>query len=191
MTTPASTPATRPVRVAVLVGSLRADSVNRRLAGLLAEHAPEGVELTLVDGLGDLPFYNEELDGDDAPTAAVRVREAVAAADRVLAVTPEYNGTMPAVLNNALDWLSRPYGAGAIVGKPFGVIGTTPTPYGGKWAHADAARSAGIAGAKVVEAVTVSQPGVGVDVLADAEVRTRLLDALQLLVDAEPAVAAA
>lgn len=68
-----------------------------------------------------------------------RLREQVAAADRVLAVTPEYNGTMPAVLNNALDWLSRPYGAGAIVGKPFGVLGTTPTPYGGKWAHAAAA----------------------------------------------------
>ena len=179
-------------RVAVLVGSLRADSINRRLAEQLRDSAPAGVELVLVEGLGDLPFYNEEIDTpDSAPTAAQRLREQVASADRVLAVTPEYNGTMPAVLNNALDWLSRPYGAGAIVGKPFGVLGTTPTPYGGKWAHADAARSAGIAGAKVVEAVVVSQPGVDVDVLADAEVRTRLLDALQLLVDAEPAVAAA
>ena len=179
------------IRVAVLVGSLRADSINRRLAEQLRDHAPEGVELTLVEGLGDLPFYNEEIDTADAPAAARRLREQVAAADRVLAVTPEYNGTMPAVLNNALDWLSRPYGAGAIVGKPFGVLGTTPTPYGGKWAHADAARSAGIAGAKVVEAVVVSQPGVGIDVLADDEVRTRLLDALRLLVDAEPAAAAA
>ncbi|MGV3563913.1 MAG: hypothetical protein ACO1ON_11600 [Nocardioides sp.] len=70
-------------------------------------------------------------------------------------------------------------------------MGTTPTPYGGTWAHADAARSAGIAGAKVVEAVVVSQPGVDGDVLADDEVRTRLLDALRLLVDAEPAAAAA
>ena len=178
-------------RVAVLVGSLRADSTNRRLAELLRDHAPEGVELSIVEGLGDVPFYNEEIDTADAPVAVRRLREQVAAADRVLAVTPEYNGTMPAVLNNALDWLSRPYGAGAIVGKPFGVVGTTPTPYGGTWAHADAARSAGIAGAKVVEDVVVSQPGVGIDVLADEEVRTRLLDALRLLVDAEPAAAAA
>jgi NAD(P)H-dependent FMN reductase len=178
-------------RVAVLVGSLRADSTNRRLAELLRDHAPEGVELNIVEGLGDLPFYNEEIDTADAPVAVRRVREQVAAADRVLAVTPEYNGTMSAVLNNALDWLSRPYGAGAIVGKPFGVVGTTPTPYGGTWAHADAARSAGIAGAKVVEDVVVSQPGVGIDVLADEEVRARLLDALRLLVDAEPAAAAA
>jgi NAD(P)H-dependent FMN reductase len=172
-------------RVAVLVGSLRADSVNRRLAEMLRDQAPEGVELQL------LPFYNEEIDTDDAASAVLALRGAVASSDRVLAVTPEYNGTMPAVLNNALDWLSRPYGAGAIVGKPFGVIGTTPTPYGGKWAHADAARSAGIAGARVVESVVVSQPGVGVDVLTDPEVRARLLDALRLLVEAEEAPVAA
>ena len=191
MSTTANTDSSTPVRVAVLLGSLRQASVNRRLAELLREQAPAGVEVEIVEGLGDLPFYNEEVDTADAPAAVRRVREAVAAADRVLAVTPEYNGTMPAVLNNALDWLSRPYGQGPIVGKPFGVVGTTPTPYGGKWAHADAARSAGIAGAQVVEAVVVSQPGVGVDVLADDEVRTRLLDALRLLVDAEPAAAAA
>ena len=72
---------------------------------------------------------------------------------------------MPAVLNNAIDWLSRPYGVGAIKGKPFGVVGATPTPYGGKWAHDDTARSAGIAGAVVVEDVTVSQSALEVDVL--------------------------
>lgn len=194
MSTTATVPAAdeqSPVRVAVLLGSLRQASVNRRLAELLRDQAPAGVEVEIVMGLGELPFYNEEVDTADVPAAVQRLRSTVAAADRVLAVTPEYNGTMPAVLNNALDWLSRPYGQGAIVGKPFGVVGTTPTPYGGKWAHADAARSAGIAGAKVVEAVVVSQPGVGVDVLADDEVRTRLLDALRLLVDAEPAAAAA
>ena len=81
---------------------------------------------------------------------------------------------MPAVLNNAIDWLSRPYGVGAIKGKPFGVVGATPTPYGGKWAHQDTARSAGIAGAVVVEDVTVSQSALEVDVLADPEVLARL-----------------
>ena len=126
-------------RVAVLVGSLRADSVNRKLAELLRDQAPAGVTLDLVDGLADLPFYNEDLDHDvDVPQAAAALRARVGGADRVLAVTPEYNGTMPAVLNNAIDWLSRPYGLGALTGKPFGVIGATPTPYGGKWSHADA-----------------------------------------------------
>ncbi|HCB04326.1 MAG TPA: NAD(P)H-dependent oxidoreductase [Nocardioides sp.] len=179
-------------RVAVLVGSLRADSVNRRLAELLRDQAPSGVTLDLVDGLGELPFYNEDLDHDtDVPRAAAALRERVAGADRVPAVTPEYNGTMPAVLNNAIDWLSRPYGQGALVGKPFGVVGATPTPYGGKWAHADAARSAGIAGAVVVEDVTVSQSAIDVDVLTDPQVLTTLHDAVSRLVEYAGATAAA
>ncbi|HWI43760.1 MAG TPA: NAD(P)H-dependent oxidoreductase [Nocardioides sp.] len=178
-------------RVAVLVGSLRADSLNRKIAELLRDEAPEGVTVDIVEDLEKVPFYNEDLDGASAPEAAVALRERVAAADRVLAVTPEYNGTMPAVLNNAIDWISRPYGAGAMVGKPFGVVGATPTPYGGKWAHADAARSAGIAGAVVVEDVTVSQPAVEVDPLTDPEVRARLVRALTTLVEFEAESAAA
>ncbi len=178
-------------RVAVLVGSLRSDSLNRKLAELLRDQAPEGVTLDLVDGLGDLPFYNEDLDhATDVPASAAALRDRVAQADRVLAVTPEYNGTMPAVLNNAIDWLSRPYGAGAIFGKPFGVVGTTPTPYGGKWSHADAARSAGIAGAVVVEDVTVSQSSIDVDVLSDPDVLGKLHDAVARLVDFQESAAA-
>ncbi len=176
-------------RVAVLVGSLRADSLNRRLAEGLVASAPEGVELEIVDGLGDLPFYNEDIDGETPPAAAVRLRESVAAADRVLVVTPEYNGTMPAVLNNAIDWLSRPYGAGALVGTPLGVIGVTPTPYGGRWAHADVVRSAGVAGATVVEDVTVSQSALEVDPLTDPEVQEKLAAALRRLVDVAPVAA--
>jgi NAD(P)H-dependent FMN reductase len=178
-------------RVAVLVGSLRADSLNLKIAQSLRDNAPEGVTVEIVEGLGDLPFYNEDLDGDTAPEASTRLRESVSAADRVLVVTPEYNGTMPAVLNNAIDWLSRPYGAGALVGKPFGVVGATPTPYGGKWAHSDTARSAGIAGAVVVEDVTVSQSALEVDVITDADVQAKLRAALQTLVDFQPAVVAA
>ena len=178
-------------RVAVLVGSLRADSVNLKLAELLRDQAPAGVTLDLVDGLGELPFYNEDLDGENVPAAAADLRDKVANADRVLAVTPEYNGTMPAVLNNAIDWLSRPYGVGAIKGKPFGVVGATPTPYGGKWAHQDTARSAGIAGAVVVEDVTVSQSALEVDVLTDADVLAKLTGAVQKLVDFDAETAAA
>src|SRR4051794_36143438 len=178
-------------RIIVLVGSLRADSLNRRLAESLRDDAPEGVVIEIADGLEHIPFYNEDIDNPtDVPASAVRVREQVAAADRVLAVTPEYNGTMPAVLNNAIDWLSRPYGAGAMFGKPFGVVGTTQTPYGGKWAHPDAARSARIAGAVVVEDVTVSQPAVEVDVLTDPEVQARLQEAVRLLAEYDATVAA-
>jgi len=177
--------------IAVLVGSLRTDSVNRKLAEILAEQAPEGVTVDIIEGLGEIPFYNEDIDNEShIPAPAARLRERVAAAGRVLAVTPEYNGTMPAVLNNAIDWLSRPYGAGALVGKPFAVVGATPTPYGGKWAHADAARSAGIAGAVVLEDVTVSQSAIEVDVLTDPEVLSRLTAAVRTLAEYDVAAAA-
>jgi NAD(P)H-dependent FMN reductase len=178
-------------RVLVLLGSLRADSLNRRIAEALRDHAPAGTIVEIAENLGEVPFYNEDLDGPAAPTAAVALREQAAAADRVLAITPEYNGTMPAVLNNAIDWLSRPYGAGALVGKPFGVIGATPTPYGGKWAHEDTRRSAGVAGAVVVEDVTVSQSALEVDVIEDAATFGKLQAALEALVAYEPEKSAA
>ena len=179
-------------KIAVLVGSLRADSVNRKLAEILVAQAPAGVNVEIIDGLEQVPFYNEDVDNaSDIPASAALLRERVAGADRVLAVTPEYNGTMPAVLNNAIDWLSRPYGAGALVGKPFGVIGATPTPYGGKWAHADTLRSVGIAGAVAVEDVTVSQSALEVDVLTDPDVLARLQNAVRLLADYDTTTAAA
>ena len=176
--------------VTVLVGSLRADSVNRKFAETLAALAPEGVNLTIAENLDQIPFYNEDLDGDNVPAAAHALREQVANADRVLVVTPEYNATIPAVINNAIDWLSRPYGVGAVVGKPLGVIGVTPTPYGGKWAHEDTRRSAKIAGAHVVENVSLSQSSLEVDVLTDEQVLASAQQALATLVEAEPALVA-
>ncbi len=176
MTTSAQT------RVAVLVGSRRADSLNRRIAEHHVAQAPDGVPLDIVEGLDRIPFYNEEIDGDQAPASAVALREAVAGSDRVLIVTPEYNGTMPAVLNNAIDWLSRPYGQGAITGKPFAAVGATPTPYGGKWSHEHARHSAGIAGARVVADIVVSEPALTGDLLADEAAVERLLGAVTALV---------
>lgn len=181
-------------KVIVLVGSLRADSANRKVAELLPGLAPDGVTVELATGLGEVPFYNEDLDGPEsggAPGAAERLRAQVADATHVLIVTPEYNATMPAVLNNAIDWLSRPYGVGALTGKPLAVLGTTPTPYGGKWAHADVVRSATVAGAVVLEDATVSQSAIDVDPLVDPDVTSRVLASLQALVDHRHEVSAA
>jgi NAD(P)H-dependent FMN reductase len=171
-------------RVVVLLGSLRTASVNRRIAETLRELAPAGTVVEIAEGLGELPFYNEEIDTDsEVPAAAARLRRQVAGADRVLAVTPEYNGTMPAVLNNAIDWLSRPYGANALRGKPFAALGATPTRFGGKWSHDDARRSATVAGALVVTDVAISESTVDRgDVLQDEEFVGRLLGALGTLV---------
>ncbi len=177
-------------RVVVLLGSLRAGSHNRRIAETLQAKAPQGVTIEIADGLDQIPFYNEDLDGESVPGPAQGLRTLVADADRVLAVTPEYNGTMPAVLNNAIDWLSRPYGQGALRGKPFAVVGATPTPYGGKWSHDDARRSAGVAGAEVLGHIVVSQPALEGDILADPEIVDRLVGALSALVEHRSQLAA-
>ncbi|GAA0949735.1 NADPH-dependent FMN reductase [Actinocorallia libanotica] len=148
------------VRVLALVGSLRAGSHNRQLAHLAAQVAPEGTEVEVYEGLGELPFYNEDLDTADLlPEAAARLRRTAAEADALLLLSPEYNGTIPAVLKNAIDWLSRPFGAGAIGGKPVAVIGTAHGQYGGTWAHDEARKAVKIAGGTVLEDITLSIPG--------------------------------
>jgi len=169
-------------RILVLVGSLRADSHNRRLAETIAAQAPEGIEVAIADNLSALPFYNEDIDGEAAPAAVVNFRNQVAAADRILLVTPEYNGTMPAVINNALDWASRPFGAGAIKDKALAVVGTSVGQFGGKWAHDDARRSAKIAGAHVVEDIDLSHAYAwGSDPVADSDTVQAFVDAVAKL----------
>jgi NAD(P)H-dependent FMN reductase len=150
-------------KVLARVGSLRAASINRQIAELAAEVAPDGVAVTIFEGLGDLPFYNEEIDdvmNPEAPALApvAALRAAAADADTALVITPEYNGSYPAVLKNAIDWLSRPFGDGALKGKPLAVIGGSFGQYGGVWAHDDTRKSFGIAGARVVEAIKLSVP---------------------------------
>ena len=150
-------------RVLALVGSLRAASINRQIAELAAEVAQDGVAVTIFEGLGDLPFYNEEIDdvmNAEAPALApvAALRAAAADADAALVITPEYNGSYPAVVKNAIDWLSRPFGDGALKGKPLAVIGGSFGQYGGVWAHDDTRKSFGFAGARVVEAIKLSVP---------------------------------
>ncbi|MGO9508170.1 MAG: NAD(P)H-dependent oxidoreductase [Mycobacterium sp.] len=152
------------IKILALVGSLRAASINRQIAELAGQVAPEGVTVTVFEGLGELPFYNEEIDDSmsdevqEAPVAVAALRAAAADADGALVVTPEYNGSLPAVVKNAIDWLSRPFGNGALKGKPLAVIGGSMGQYGGVWAHDDTRKSFGIAGARVVEAIKLSVP---------------------------------
>ncbi len=115
--------------VAVVVGSLRKDSVNRRLARALIELAPAGLTAGIVE-IGDLPLYNHDLDGA-APAAWTVFRERVRAADALLFVTPEYNRSVPAPLKNALDVGSRPYGKSVWNGKPGAVVSASPGAVGG------------------------------------------------------------
>lgn len=152
--------------VLVLVGSLRSASINRQLAELAVETSPAGVTLELFDRLGEVPFYNEDIDNSDnarVPEPVAALREAAARSDAALVVTPEYNGTIPAVLKNAIDWLSRPFGNGALKGKPLAVVGVALGQYGGVWAHDETRKSFGIAGSRVVEDLELSIPGKSLD----------------------------
>src|SRR5690349_24325746 len=165
------------IKVLVLVGSLRAASINRQLAELAIESPPEGVSLQLFDRLGDLPFYNEDIDNADVPASVVALRAAAADADAALVVTPEYNGSIPGVLKNAIDWLSRPFGNGALKGKPAAVVGGSFGQYGGVWAHEEVRKSLGIAGPRVVEDLELSVPFKSLDgkhPRENAEVAARL-----------------
>jgi NAD(P)H-dependent FMN reductase len=145
-------------QILALVGSLRSGSDNRRLAEAAAKLAPSGVSVEIFDGLADVALYNEDVDRPGAVAAADRLRAEVQSADALLLVTPEYNGTMSAALKNAIDWISRPSGAGAVTGKPLAVIGTSHGQYGGVWAHDDARKSARIAGANVLDDIKLSVP---------------------------------
>ncbi len=145
--------------VLVLVGSLRAGSTNRQLAEAAVAVAPEGLALSIFEGHGALPLYNEDADIEgELPDAVVEYRAAVAAADAVLVVTPEHNGTIPANLKNAIDWSSRPFGSSSISAKPLAVIGTSFAQFGGIWAQDEARKAYGIAGARVIEATTLAVP---------------------------------
>ncbi|PYC21857.1 ACP phosphodiesterase [Aquipseudomonas alcaligenes] len=119
-----------PYKVAVLVGSLRQASINRKLALALAELAPPSLQLELVE-IGELPLYNEDIDVSPAPEAYTRFRQQVKAADALLFVTPEYNRSVPGVLKNAIDVGSRPYGQSVFGGKPGAVLSASPGAIGG------------------------------------------------------------
>lgn len=139
------------MNVLVLLGSLRADSDNLRLAQAAIAALPEGVHGRMAAGLESLPFYSEDLDGPAAPASVRELRATVAEADAILLVTPEYNGSIPAVVKNAIDWASRPRGTAAIAGKPAAVLAASGSPRAALWAREHAQRVLQVAGADVLD----------------------------------------
>jgi chromate reductase len=114
--------------VGYLVGSLATKSINRRLANALLKMAPAELRMTEIP-FKDLPLYSYDYDRDYPPVATA-FKEALAAVDAVLFVTPEYNRSIPGGLKNAIDWASRPYGQNAFTRKPSAIIGTSPGKIG-------------------------------------------------------------
>jgi chromate reductase, NAD(P)H dehydrogenase (quinone) len=138
-------------RILGVSGSLRRDSHNTNLLRAAAEMLPPGVKLEVFDGLRDLPPYDADLDVEPADPAVARLRQAIAAADGVLIATPEYNGSIPGVLKNALDWASRPFPDNAFRGKPTAVMGASTGLFGAAWAQAETRKVLGVIGADVID----------------------------------------
>src|SRR3954464_14276331 len=115
----------RPMNVCVLVGSLRKASFNRMLANALISLAPSSMKLDITE-IGQLPLYNEDIETAAPPAQWIAFRQRVKAADAVMCVTPEYNRSVPAVLKNALDVGSRPYGSSIWDRKPGAIVSSSP-----------------------------------------------------------------
>ena len=178
--------------VLALSGSLRRDSINTQLLRAAEELLPPGAVIVFFDELEDVPPYNEDRDTDEAPLGAARLREAIAGADALLIATPEYNGSVPGQLKNAIDWASRPHRASALWDKPVAVVGASSGLYGAVWAQADLRKALGVAGARVVDAeVAVGRAASRFDAdgrLVDAELRDELREVVRALVaEAAPA----
>jgi chromate reductase len=169
------------MRVLAVSGSLRADSYNTGLLAEAAAAAPAGVEVEIFDptAIAELPIYDQDLDlSGDVPASVQRLREAWAEADAMLFSTPEYNGSLPGGLKNAIDWASRPRGEAALLNKTVAVVGASAGQFGAIWAQNDLRRILGIAGARVVgEGLPVAKAHEGFD----DQTHGALHDVLQLL----------
>jgi chromate reductase, NAD(P)H dehydrogenase (quinone) len=138
------------LRVLAISGSLRRGSYSTGILRAVQADAPEGIAVELYDGLDRIPAFNQDLE-HDPPEAVRELNALIEAADALLIATPEYNGSIPGVLKNALDWASRPQGEAALTGKPVAVIGSSPSPFGAAWAQEHLRRALALSGAVVLE----------------------------------------
>ena len=185
------------MKVLAISGSLRRDSLNTRLLRAAAELAPSGVEVELLDPavLKELPIYDQDDDGATPPVAARRLRGSIRLAEALLIATPEYNGTIPGGLKNAIDWASRPYAEASLRHKPTAVIGASTGLFGAVWAQAEARKSLSIAGAEVLEdEFPLGQADEAFDedgLLLEPELNERLVEILGELAEHQRELAAA
>src|SRR5919202_1153223 len=118
----------RVMKISVLVGSLRKDSSNMALATYLEKIAPKEMQFNYIDI--NLPLYNEDIERMGMPAEVQQAKDIVAGSDGILFVSPEYNRSVPGVLKNAIDWISRPYGKSSFENKPVGMVGSSMGPVG-------------------------------------------------------------
>jgi chromate reductase len=178
------------VQILAVSGSLRAGSYNTDLLRAAIDAAPDGVEIRLFDptGIASLPVYSEDLDDSAVSEPVAQLRKEWGAADGILFATPEYNGSVPGGLKNAIDWASRPILEAALRSKTVSVIGASTGQFGAMWAQADLRKILGLAGARVVgDELPVTRAQDKFDNqgrLIDHELHQRLRLVLETLADA-------
>jgi chromate reductase, NAD(P)H dehydrogenase (quinone) len=173
------------MKVLAISGSLRRDSYNTKLLRAAEELLPLGVEFELLRGGEGIPPYNEEEDVEPAPQAVADLRAAIAQAGGILISTPEYNGSIPGCLKNALDWVSRPHRTNPLRNKPVAVIGASTGAFGAVWAQAELRKVLATIGARVIEGdVAVGHAHEKFDddgELIDESIREQLEEVVELL----------
>ncbi|MGI8714087.1 MAG: NADPH-dependent FMN reductase [Solirubrobacteraceae bacterium] len=182
------------MRILAISGSLRRDSHNSALLRAAVQLLPPGVEMTIYDGLEAIPAFNEDrLDALPAPVQ--HLRDALEATDGVLISTPEYNSSIPGVLKNALDWLSRPLIESPLRNLPAAVIGASTGMFGAVWSQAETRKVLGAIGARVLDlelpVPTAHEQFTEVGRLSDEDLERELVNALTALIDAVNARATA
>jgi chromate reductase, NAD(P)H dehydrogenase (quinone) len=143
------------MKVLGIAGSLRPGSYNAQLLRAAAALAPDGVEVVELEGLAGVPPFDLDREADgDTPDAVLAFTDAIEQADGVLIATPEYNGSIPGQLKNALDWASVPFPDNVLKNKPVAVVGTSTGMFGAVWAQADLRKVLGLSGARVLDRET-------------------------------------
>jgi chromate reductase len=138
------------MRILGLSGSLRRDSHNTRLLRGVGALLDEDAELVTFDELAAIPPYSED-DEADVPPAVAALKAAIAGADALIVATPEYNGSLPGQLKNALDWVSRPFASNPLRKKPAAVLGVSTGLFGAVWAQAELRKVLSTIGAEVID----------------------------------------
>jgi chromate reductase len=137
------------MRILAISGSLRRGSYNGALLEAAAAECPADVEFVVGHGLAELPAFDQDLETAPEPPAVATLKGAIARSDAVLIATPEYNASVPGALKNALDWVSRPFAANVLRGKPVAVIGASTGLFGAVWAQEEVRKILGVIGAHV------------------------------------------
>jgi chromate reductase len=175
------------MKVLGISGSLRRDSYNTKLLRAAEELLPPLVELEVWDELKAVPPFDEDDELGPQPAAVASLRRAVAGADAILFATPEYNGSVPGQLKNAIDWLSRPVATSVLRGKPVLVVGASSGAFGAVWSQAELRKVLATAGARVVDGeVAVGHAPTKFDelgTLVAEELRDELRESLEVLAD--------